>query len=215
MPFPPEAAKQVVFVVDDDDSLRQALSRQIRLLGYGVESFASPGEVLLRTESAVGDCMLVDLVMPEMTGLELQRELDRRGHAMPTIFLSARGDIPSTVEAMRNGALDFLEKPVEAERLRTAIEAALARSAALRAQLGSREALRQRFDTLTGRQREVFRGVITGAPNKVIAYRLGITIRTVKAHRHQVMEKLGVRSVADLAFAARDLGLGPDGTDVD
>jgi FixJ family two-component response regulator len=128
---------------------------------------------------------------------------------MPAIFLSGRGDIPSTVEAMRNGAHDFLEKPVEVERLRAAIKGALAMSALQRDQDSTKAALQQRFDSLTERQREVFRGVIAGAPNKVIAYRLGITVRTVKAHRHQVMEKLDMRSVADLAFAARDLGLEP------
>jgi FixJ family two-component response regulator len=207
-----EAARPTVFFVDDDDSLRQALARQVGLLGYRVECFATPEEVLLRAETVLADCMVVDLVMPGMTGLELQRELNRRGCVMPVIFLSGRSDIPTTVEAMRSGAHDFLEKPVEVERLRAAIEEALAESALQRGKESARAELRQRFDNLTDRQREVFRGVIAGAPNKVIAYRLGITVRTVKAHRHQVMKKLGMRSVADLAFAARDLGLEPDGS---
>jgi FixJ family two-component response regulator len=205
----PEAARPAIFIVDDDDSLRQALVRQVGLLGYRVEGFATPEEVLRRAETVLADCILVDLVMPQMTGLELQRELAHRGHVMPAIFLTGRGDIPSAVEAMRNGAHDFLEKPVEVERLRAAIEGALAKSALQRDHDSNRAVLQQRFDSLTERQREVFRGVIAGAPNKVIAYRLGITVRTVKAHRHQVMEKLDMRSVADLAFAARDLGLEP------
>jgi FixJ family two-component response regulator len=206
----PDAAK--VFIVDDDDSLREALVRQIKLLGYRVESFATPELVLARAESEVAECLLVDLIMPGMTGLELQRVLMERGRSMATIFLSGRGDIPSTVEAMRIGAIDFLEKPVETERLQAAIAKAVSRSEADNKSRRTRVEAQRRLDSLTDRQRQVFDGVVAGAPNKVIAYRMGVAVRTVKAHRQQVMEKLGARSVADLAFIARDLGIKPGPT---
>jgi FixJ family two-component response regulator len=206
----PDAAK--VFIVDDDDSLREALARQIKLLGYRVESFATPELVLARAESEVAECLLVDLIMPGMTGLELQRVLMERGRSMATIFLSGRGDIPSTVEAMRTGAIDFLEKPVETERLQAAIANAVSRSEEDNKSRRTRAEAQRRLDSLTDRQRQVFDGVVAGAPNKVIAYRMGVAVRTVKAHRQQVMEKLGARSVADLAFIARDLGIEPGPT---
>jgi FixJ family two-component response regulator len=208
---PPEPA--LVFVVDDDESVRDALARQIALLGYRVECFSAPEDVLVRVESRLGDCLLVDLVMPGMNGLELQSALAGRGCTMPTIFLSGRGDIPSTVEAIRTGALDFLEKPVESERLHVAIASAVARSAADAERGRARAEAQRRLVSLTDRQRQVFDHVVAGAPNKVIAFRLGVTLRTVKAHRQQVMEKLGARSVADLAYMARDLGIDPAAAD--
>lgn len=210
--MPSSAPEAKVFIVDDDDSLREALTRQIKLLGYRVESFATPELVLARAESEVAECLLVDLAMPGMTGLELQRVLVERGRSMATIFLSGRGDIPSTVEAMRIGALDFLEKPVEIERLQAAIARAVSRSEADDKRRRARVEAQRRIESLTDRQRQVFDGVVAGAPNKVIAYRMGVAVRTVKAHRQQVMEKLGAHSVADLAFTARDLGIEPGST---
>lgn len=199
----------LVMLVDDDASLRRALSRQIQLLGYKVQSFGAPEELLAAAATETADCLVLDLMMPGMTGLELQQELLRRGRSMPTVFLSAQGDIPSTVQAMQDGALDFLEKPVEAAILEQAIRRAVAKSREMSETRASRQAARTRFATLTDRQRDVFAGVVAGHPNKVIAHDLGITIRTVKAHRHIVMDKMCAASVADLVLLSRDL---KDGT---
>ena len=199
--------RPVVLVVDDDEAFRKALSRQVGLLGYDVEDYSAPGELLKRAEAGVGDCLLVDLVMPDMTGIELQHELRVRGLVTPAVFLSGRGDIPSSVEAMKAGALDFLEKPVEVDELRSAVAAAVKRSKQRKAQDRAIAEIRRRFARLTERQREVFLGVVAGSPNKVIAYRLGITIRTVKAHRQQIMERLEARSVSDLAWKIHQVRL--------
>jgi len=207
MSRPAEQSKQtaLVMLVDDDASLRRALSRQIQLLGYAVQSFGTPEDLLQAAETETADCLVLDLMMPGMSGLELQQELLRRGWSMPTVFLSAQGDIPSTVQAMQDGALDFLEKPVEAEILEQAISRAVAKSREISENRATRQAARTRFASLTDRQRDVFAGVVAGNPNKVIAHDLGITIRTVKAHRQIVMKKMSATSVADLVLLSRDL----------
>ena len=199
-----------IFVVDDDEPVRRALSRLVRTWGYDVASFADPESFLDTPRPEGASCAILDLQMPSLSGLELQAEMAKRGHGDPVIFLTGYGDIPSTVQAMQGGAVDFLEKPVEDAVLRTAVSRALERSAAKRQEEDALAGARRRLASLTPRELETMRCVITGAPNKVIAYRLGITMRTVKAHRHQVMEKMMVRSVAELVRVAEALGVEPD-----
>lgn len=194
-----------IVVVDDDKALARALERILRHLGCSVALFTSAQEALAYPGLKAADCLLLDLAMPTMSGLEFQEELLGRGIGIPVVFLSGQGDIPSTVRAMQNGAVDFLEKPVEASALKNAILVAKERSQKDARQKEQLEKARQRFECLTQRQREVFKGVVMGLPNKAIAHRMGITIRTVKAHRKALMEKLDAKSVADLAFFARDL----------
>lgn len=189
--------------------MRRALVRTVQLLGYRVESYSSPIEFLKRAEIDRASCLLIDLIMPEMTGLEVQKKLLERSALITTIFLSGNGDIPSTVEAMRDGALDFIEKPIETDTLKDAIEKAIDRTDLNYRALKNSAAARELFNSLTERQRQVFDGIVAGEPNKVIAHRMGISERTVKAHRHSVMHKMGARSVADLAFLAMDLGRQP------
>lgn len=196
-----------IVIVDDDASLCRAVARLLRAMGCEIACYGCARDALAASGVVGSDCLLLDLSMPEMSGLELQAEFRARGVEVPTLFLSGHGDIPTTVTAMRNGALDFLEKPMEADKLRAAIERAVALNAERKARAESGRAIRDRFDRLTDRQREVFEGVVAGNPNKVIAHRMDITIRTVKAHRKEVMEKLDAHSVAELAFIARDLGL--------
>ena len=202
-------SQPLVLLVDDDASMRRALARTVQLLGYRVESYSSPIAFLDRAETDRASCLIIDLILPEMTGLELQKRLLERGATIATIFLSGNGDIPSTVQAMRDGALDFIEKPVDADTLRDAIEKAVGRTDSDFLARKRSAAARELFNSLTVRQRQVFDGVVAGEPNKVIAHRMGISERTVKAHRHIVMDKMGVRSVADLAFLALDLGRQP------
>lgn len=205
----PDATPKI-FVVDDDDSIRRALSRLIRTWGYEVESFGDAESFLEAPRPKHESCAILDVHMPALTGLELQAEIAKRGRELPIVFLTGRGDIPQAVQAMQGGAVDFLQKPALEAELRSAVQRALDRSAAA---LGEESALadaRRHLAELTPRELETLRCVISGAPNKVIAYRLGITERTVKAHRHQVMEKMRARSVAELVRVVERLGVEPD-----
>ncbi len=199
-----------VFVVDDDDSMRRALSRLLKASGYEVMDFADAESFLDAPLPKRTSCAILDLHLPALDGLEIQAELSRRGCSIPVIFLTGHGDIPTTVEAMRGGAVNFLQKPVDEEALRNAIESALEVSAATISQERELERTRRLLANLTPREFETLRCVISGAPNKVIAYRLGITERTVKAHRSQVMGKMQVRSVAELIRSVEPLGVEPN-----
>ncbi len=199
-----------VFIVDDDESIRRALSRLIAIWGYEVEAFADPKEFLVAPWPAGASCAILDVQMPGLDGLALQAEMAHRGRDLPIIFLSGHGDIPTTVEAMRHGAVDFLEKPVDEAVLEGAVRRALDLSIATLDKRTALEEARQHLDNLSPREYETLRCVISGAPNKVIAYRLGITERTVKAHRRQVMEKMEARSVAELVRMVERLGVEPD-----
>ena len=148
--------------------------------------------------------------MPALNGLDLQAEMARRGRELPIVFLTGHGDVPKAVRAMKGGAVDFLQKPAAEADLRGAVERAVDLSAAALRETRALEDARQHLAKLTPRELETLRGVISGAPNKVIAYRLGITERTVKAHRHQVMDKMGVRSVAELVRLVEPLGVESD-----
>ncbi|KYF69616.1 response regulator transcription factor [Sorangium cellulosum] len=187
-----------VFVVDDDPSVLRALERLLRSAGYAVEAYASPGEFRDRAPSERPGCAVVDLRMPGLGGLELQEELERRGCPLPVVFLTGHGDVPSSVRAMKAGAVDFLTKPCDDTDLLAAVARAIARDAAARAARSEQQALRTRFDALTPREREVCLRVARGLLNKQIADELGAAEKTIKVHRGRVMEKLGVESVAEL-----------------
>ena len=199
-----------IFVVDDDDSIRRALSRLIRTWGYEVASFADAGTFLDAPRPQHASCAILDVHMPALNGLELQAEMAKRGRELPIVFLTGHGDIPKAVQAMQGGAVDFLQKPAPEADLRSAVERALDLSAATLREKRALEDARRHLAKLTPREFETLRGVISGAPNKVIAYRLGITERTVKAHRHQVMQKMRARSVAELVRIVEPLGVEPD-----
>lgn len=187
-----------IFIVDDDPSVRTSLSRLLRASGFEVEAFVS-GEAFFAREPFDGvGCVILDLRMPGVSGTELQQRLDDGSSDLPVIFLSGHGEVPDSVRAMKQGAVDFFTKPVDEDVLLGAIALALERHAATRATRDEREAIQRRLDTLTAREREVLRHVVTGALNKQIAGHMGIAEGTVKVHRGRVMEKLGVQSVADL-----------------
>ena len=205
----PDATSKI-FVVDDDESIRRALSRLIRTWGYEVASFADAGTFLETPRPQHASCAILDVHMPALNGLELQAEMAKRGRELPIVFLTGHGDIPKAVRAMQGGAVDFLQKPAPEADLRSAVERALDLSAAALREKRALEDARRHLAKLTPRELETLRGVISGAPNKVIAYRLGITERTVKAHRHQVMQKMRARSVAELVRFVEPLGVEPD-----
>jgi FixJ family two-component response regulator len=196
-----------VFVVDDDASFLAAVTRLLRAGNYAVKTFSSAVEFLKNPPADAPGCIIADLHMPRMDGLEFQDSLDKAGCLLPVIFLTGRGDIPTSVHAMRKGAEDFLTKPVKREKLFEAVQRALARNAREReAHLKQRE-LRVLFNTLTPREREVLAHVVTGQLNKQIAGDLDTSERTIKAHRANLMAKLRVQSVAELVRLAQPLGL--------
>ena len=188
----------VIRIVDDDASFLKALARLLGAAGYGVKTFASAAEFLASPEPEVPGCVLADLQMPGMTGLDLQEALAKDGHSLPVVFISGHGDIPTTVQAMRRGAEDFLTKRAPKKALLDAVERALARDAAERADRTRRDETRARFAGLTPREIEVLEHVVQGKLNKQIADDLGIHERTVKLHRTAITTKLGVPSVAGL-----------------
>jgi FixJ family two-component response regulator len=205
-------AAGIVHVVDDDESLRTALTRLLMASGYRVARYESAAQFLERSPGdveadCVPACILLDIDMPGMSGLQLQERLGDAGNTLPIVFLTGRGDISMSVRAMKAGAEDFLEKPVNKDDLLRAVERALARCRTTNSQRGQQQTLRAQFDTLTAREREVFKLLILGKLNKQIAFDLGNTERTVKAHRHSIMEKMQVKSVAQLVMIATQLGL--------
>lgn len=187
-----------VFIVDDDPGVLKAMSRRLRMKNYSVESFSSPREFLERHDPAIPGCALLDVAMPGLDGLELQEALTSGGSQRPVIFVTGTRDIPTTVRAMKAGAIDFLTKPVADEPLLEAIARAEqldAESRRMRSELAS---IRARMATLTAREREVLMHVVAGRLNKQIAYDLGTVEQTIKVHRRRMMEKLGARTMLDL-----------------
>lgn len=200
-----------VHVIDDDPSFRTAVSRLLRAGGYVVRTFQSATEFLQSPASDTPGCILLDLHMPGPDGMELQAALAKADSPLPVIFLTGHGDIPTSVRAMRRGAVDFLTKPVKKEALFDAVRRALALADSgyeLRARLSG---LRARYNTLTPREREVLAHVIAGRLNKQIAGDLGTCERTIKAHRAAIMGKMNVESVAQLVRMAQELGIQPAG----
>jgi len=197
----------VVHLVDDDDSLRTAVTRLLLAAGHEVRAYASATDFLMAREGWLRGCLLLDVRMPGgPSGLELQRALTRQGETLPVIFLTGHGDIPMGVQAIKDGAFDFLTKPVDPDSLLAAVRAALAREEASRQAVVRQRDLMSRASRLTRSEREVFRRVVDGRPNKQIAADLGCSERTVKAHRAQVMAKLGATSLPELVQLSALLG---------
>lgn len=200
--------RRLVHIIDDEESIRRSTGFMLRTSGFAVTTWASGVAFLREAKTVDPGCILLDVRMPEMDGLQVQRELTSRGIGMPVIILTGHGDVATAVEAMRNGAADFLEKPFEKVQLLNALEAGFHRLAHRREELASAREAAIRVAGLTPRERDVLRGLAHGHPNKTIAYDLGISPRTVEVHRANVMSKLDVRSLSDalrIAFAA---GLG-------
>jgi FixJ family two-component response regulator len=198
-----------VFIVDDEARVRKGLSRLLRAEGLCVEEYASAELFLTRKKFEGIGCLVLDYQMMGLTGLDLQRRLEEVGDPIPIIFLSGHGDIATSVTAMKEGAVDFLTKPVDATDLLKAVRRSFKRHEEALARRGDVETARRRCETLTPRELDVMRCVITGALNKQIAQFLGITLKTVKVHRGRVMQKMGVESVADLVRLCDDAGIEP------
>ena len=198
----------LVYIVDDDAHFRAAVGRLLKLRGYEVAEYKSADEFLERVSEAVKPgCVLLDLKMPGLSGPELQRQLSEIGSSLPIIFLTGYADVPTTVRAIKRGAFDFLTKPVSEQTLIESIKGAFARLEAERPKNEWMNSARSRLDTLTPREREVFEYVVRGVMNKETAHKLGITERTIKAHRQRLFEKLGAKTVAELVSIAERLGL--------
>jgi FixJ family two-component response regulator len=197
----------VVHVVDDDKGMLSALSTLLKAAGYEVRTYASARDFLLARPGSPG-CVILDVRMPGQSGLDMQQALAADEASLPVIFLSAHGDIPMSVRAVRAGAVDFLTKPVKRATLLAAVDTALARDAEKHAEREELRALRSRYDSLTAREQQVLALVVTGRLNKQTAGALGIAERTVKVHRARVMEKMRVASLAELVHLAARLGLG-------
>lgn len=196
-----------VYLVDDEPELRRALERVLRAEGFAVESCGSATEFLAGLGPRTVGCAVLDLSMPDIDGLAVQQRLLETGATLAVVFLTGRGDIPSSVRAMKAGAVDFLTKPVKAADLAAAVRTAMAQAEVRHVEAEQVAALRARHMQLTPREAEVMRHVIAGKLNKVIAADLGTTEQTIKVHRARVMEKLAVGSVAELVNAARMMGI--------
>jgi len=197
--------KRTIYLVDDEDSIRRSTSFMLRTTGFEVRTFESGVAFLKEVGKLESGCVLLDVRMPQMDGIEVQAELNARGVTMPVVVLTGHGDVGIAVAAMRGGAMDFIEKPFEREVLLEAIEAAFVRLAQGVLANASAQAARVRIAALTPREQDVLRGLVVGKPNKVIAWDLQISPRTVEVYRANAMTKLGVRSLSEalrIAFAA-------------
>ena len=203
----PPTTGHTVFIVDDDEAVRKAVSRLLRSAGIPAAVFASPSEFLAQYNPATPGCLVLDMAMPDFDGLQLQTALNEKGCILPIIFLTGHGDISKSVRAMKQGAFDFLSKPVKDKDLLTAIRAAIERDAVARQEHAKLSEIRALLDSLTPREREVLEHVVSGKLNKQIAGDMGITEATVKMHRARVMDKMKVQSVAELARLTERSGI--------
>ncbi len=199
------ATEPVVYVVDDDPSFRRSTERLIRSAGHKVQSFGTAAEFLSANVAQTPGCVVLDVRLPGLSGLDLQRELTRKGNHLPIIFMTGHGDIPMSVRAMKAGAVEFLPKPFRDEDLLDALRQALERDRAARERQARCATIRERFESLTGREREVMALVVTGLLNKQIAGELGTVEKTIKFHRAHIMRKMGAESVATLVRMAEQL----------
>ena len=195
----------VIFIIDDDPLLRSLIESLITASGRPVVSFESAAEFLQAYDPQLPGCVVSDICMPGMSGLDLQAELNRLGVTVPVIFISARGDVPTAVTAMKPGAFDFLLKPFANEELLQRVQAALARDAEIRSSLVQMDEVRSRRDSLTPREQDVLALLVKGKSNKVMGAELALSIRTIELHRARVMEKMGAKSVAQLVRMVMDL----------
>ncbi len=193
-----EVGASTVFVVDDDDGMRRALNVLLITAGYRTIVCGGPGEFLAQFDTDAPGCLLLDIRMPQVSGLELQQQLNRMGAMIPVIFMTGHGDIPMAVQALKEGAFEFLQKPFRDQDLLNSINLALQRDAENRSRLAHVDEVRHRFNSLSPRERQVNDMVVAGNANKVIAIDLGLSERTVEIHRAKVMEKMSARSVAHL-----------------
>jgi FixJ family two-component response regulator len=198
-----------VYIVDDDPSVLKAVSRLLRTAGFNVATFSSPQRFLDHHNPTIPGCLVLDLAMPGLNGLELQQMLATSGNGRPIIFLTGRADIPASVKAMKQGAVDFLTKPVERDELVPAIQAALASDRVARQAQEEVAEIRSRLASLTPREYEVMGHVISGRLNKQTAAEIGAAEKTIKVHRARVMEKMKVKSVAELVRLAERAGIDP------
>lgn len=198
----------VVYVVDDDFEVLKALDRLLSSTGLDVVTFSSPESFLEEFDPTAPACLILDLALSGSSGLDLQRTLVDRASALPVVFLTGHGDVPTSVQAMKRGASDFLTKPVDETELLGAVETALVRRQVLHRERAELEHSMERAATLTARERQVLEGVVAGRLNKQIAFALGTTEKTIKFHRGNLMRKLGVRTLADLVKFAQRVGIG-------
>lgn len=201
-------SQPTVFVVEDDEAVRKLMRTLLHSVGLNAATFASAQEFLTNYHPHQGGCLVLDVRMPGMSGLELQQLLNMRGAILPVIFVSGHGDIPMAVEAMQHGAFDFLPKPFRDQDLIDRVQRALDKDRLNRAQLKEKDRIRERFESLTPREREVLTLVTSGKANKVMAGDLGVSQRTVEIHRARVMEKMGAASLAQLVRMVMDLESG-------
>jgi FixJ family two-component response regulator len=199
--------RAVVFVVDDDPSMRRSLETLLRSVGHDVRLFSSAQEFMQGARPDAPGCLVLDVRLPGMSGLTFQQELTRAGVALPVIFITGHGDVPMTVRAMKAGAAEFLTKPFDDQVLLDALHAAIERDRARRRDAASLAALQARYHELTERERQVMKLVVAGRVNKQIAAELGLSVVTVKVHRGQVMRKMLAKSVAELVRMADRLGV--------
>ncbi|MBP0495168.1 response regulator transcription factor [Roseomonas sp. SG15] len=205
LPIPEDV--QAVHVVDDDAGLRQALDSLFRSVGYGTRLYGSAAEFLQSGDARAAGCLVLDVRMPGISGLDLQGQLNEAGVTMPVVLMTGHGDIPMTVRGMKAGAVDFLPKPFRDQDMLDAVASALARDAATRAERGQADELRARLATLSPREREVMARVATGKMNKQIAFDLALSEITVKIHRGNAMRKMEARTLADFVKMAETLKL--------
>jgi len=199
----------MVFIVDDDASVCKGLERLIKSIDFKVETFASAEEFIQRKTYRGPSCLVLDVRMPGLSGIDLQKELVKKEISLPIIFITGHGDIPMSVKAMKDGAIDFLPKPFDEKDLLSAIDKAIDRDIQRRKQQAEKVKIQRRINILTPREYQVLRWVITGMLNKQIAYKLGITEKTIKVHRGRVMQKMQVVSVAELVRLAEKCGITP------
>jgi len=198
----------IVFIVDDDESIRNALSRLIKSVGLKVETFSSANDFLKHDPYDGPACLVLDIRMPGLSGLDLQAELAKAKRTLSIVFITGHGNIPMSVQAIKAGAVDFLEKPFEEQDLLDAVNLAIQKDRAAKEKLAELRKIQERVESLTPREREVFALVVIGMLNKQIAFEMGIGEKTIKVHRARVMQKMQAESFADLVRLAEKLGIG-------